>query len=225
MADGGADHEVLLDACVLDIRPGGGWKVETCGPFNLGRSGINEIGPTWSPVGHEIAVRVLGDGLGSGWDLQVFSVAVTLDGEWCSITSVFLERLIQDKQQFFDPSLVDFIGLPDWWRLSNAIAVPVQLDGEDIDIWCIDRSSGAMVNLTPHLDHQEGEIDDRDTTWLPDDSGMVFLRGDDVLEMTLNNPLDGCSVNLSNSSVRRLSKKRGASTSDVDYLRFNWPSP
>ena len=157
-------------------------------------AGISENSPSWSPSAGEIVVAALDISADpddpATWveDIVIYDAAG--GGKLASLVR---------ENPAFDGMAVDDVDDPDWAKTSaEMILFRLKFVGGDWDIWCVERSTGAAVNVTQHLDETEGaERIDWAPSWLPDDSGFLFSRDNDrqIIEMRFGdgyNPADGC---------------------------------
>jgi len=140
--------------------------------------GIDEYWPSWSPLGDEIVVQWVDvDADPNVPDIVIYKA----DGTGTP------ESLVQAPNVFAGMTLND-LGEPHWANTNpDLFLFRARLNGGDNDIYCMERSSKRVVNVTQHRDTSErAELNDFYPRWLPDDSGIIFTRNSkQFIEMNL----------------------------------------
>lgn len=221
----GPDGMILEDIIVITFDAPDNGPVPEVGWVNITNTpGIDEVGPSWSPSGDEIVVQTLDITADpddpATWvdDIVIYDAAG--GGE--------LASLVQDNL-VFNGMTVDGVNKPDWAKINaESILFGARFDGGDWDVWCVERSTGAAVNVTQHLDDAEGaERSDHSPSWLPDDSGFLFSRdiSRQIIEMRFGDgydPAAGCpdADQLESASVVVLAQGKGRrKVGSPDYWR------
>jgi hypothetical protein len=226
---GQPDERISSDLIIVTFAVSGIGTVIAGTPDNISNTpGISEVSPSWSPSGIEIVVQATDFSLNpsepSTW---VHDVAIyNADGSGAP------ESLVTGNPAFPDGT-VDDTDAPDWARTNaDMILFGLELVGGDYDIYCIDISTSAVINVTQHLDESDGaELDDWQPSWLPDDSGFLFSRdsGGEIVELKFGNgydPAAGCPepTNLTTATTTVLAKgKRRKTVGSADYWRNATP--
>lgn len=237
----GGDFPFILDIYLLTFEVTDNGLVVN-DPVNITQNpSVQHSGPKWSPLGDKIVAEI--DVLRFNPDapddpteafsgLQDVAIFKADGSDIGSLGQSFLENI---------PELQEFgLGGPDWARTNaDLLLFHAAPEGErnEVDIYCLEQSTGRVVNVTQIIDDQEGVEDNNSSpSWRPDDSGFVFLRREfpiftQLVEMRFGDgydPATGCPSErqLANASVVVLAQDEGGREQiwSPDYWR-NAPRP
>jgi hypothetical protein len=175
-------------------------------------NGSLEYGPTWSADGRKLAfMEQIPTTSPLIHDLLVLDLANPLNptslipsGSPLSASGMQFGRVSWTKELDHD-----------------LLVVSAGLSFFNYDIWCVnvnDSTSSQTINLTERFD-QSGTVDDKDPSWSPDDSKIIFSRGGVAMALTIDTT-NGCpnSSAVANATLSQVAKAKGKNS----LWGFDW---
>ena len=124
----------------------------------------------WSPDGTQLAT----DGYINGCRLMVYDIIRDATGAWVAVPKIDLTA----SGPLAGPD--SFYGL-DWANGSNKLAVAVKSAPEGHpDIWIVDLDGNPY---NPQNITNTADVPERQPSWSPDDSQIVYVRDDSIYKM------------------------------------------